>query len=307
MTHKGELLTNKGLQLAVYCYEDATLLNATEASSMASQWHFQMVFVLKGSLNCAVNKDSVPFLTLENQQHNTIALHPQIHFSPLVEDEPLEIMVICLSSSFLLHHLSAAHPGYENLISSDKNLTPIFCKHNFHITPEINTILNSISNAPYSDFSKTLFLKSKALELLVLQISQFELLENDDLSTRLKRADLQKMQEVKQIVVSNIENPLSLRTLAHMVGTNEFNLKKNFKASFGTTVYGYLTQYKMEQAKIMLVLGEEKIAEISRKMGYKHATHFTSAFKKYFGYLPNKIKMLILIGPCELVSLWLPI
>jgi len=32
------------------------------------------------------------------------------------------------------------------------------------------------------------------------------------------------------------------------------------------------------------------VAETSKKMGYKHATHFTNAFKKYFGFLPNKIK-----------------
>lgn len=126
-------------------------------------------------------------------------------------------------------------------------------------------------------------------------MSQFEQTENDQLQLGLKKEELDRMQEVKEILMRNIESQFSLRTLAHMVGTNEFNLKKNFKAAFGTTVYGYFNQYKMEQAKAMLIEGDTKVAEVSGKMGYKHATHFTSAFKKYFGYLPTKIKMSMLL------------
>lgn len=61
------------------------------------------------------------------------------------------------------------------------------------------------------------------------------------------------------------------------------NFKQQFKAAYSVPYMSYLNQYKMEQAKVML-------------MGYKPVTHFTSAFKKYFGYLPDKIKMLMLIS-----------
>ncbi|MNT78841.1 Helix-turn-helix domain protein [compost metagenome] len=46
----------------------------------------------------------------------------------------------------------------------------------------------------------------------------------------------------------------------------------------------------MEKARSILLAKDITVAEIAKKVGYKHATHFTSAFKKYFGYLPNKIK-----------------
>ena len=75
-----------------------------------------------------------------------------------------------------------------------------------------------------------------------------------------------------------------------MVGTNEYDLKRDFKVVFGNTVYGYLKQYRMEQAKSMLIENDATVAEISLKVGYKHATHFTSAFKKHYGYLPNKLR-----------------
>ena len=33
-----------------------------------------------------------------------------------------------------------------------------------------------------------------------------------------------------------------------------------------------------------------RITEIAEAVGYKHATHFTNAFKKFFGYLPQSLK-----------------
>jgi AraC-like DNA-binding protein len=52
----------------------------------------------------------------------------------------------------------------------------------------------------------------------------------------------------------------------------------------------------MERSKKMLLNDKIKIAEVAEKLGYSHATHFTSAFKKYFGYLPNKLRLLVLIA-----------
>jgi len=74
-------------------------------------------------------------------------------------------------------------------------------------------------------------------------------------------------------------------------GSDEFKLKRNFKPAFGTTVNAYLNQHKMTAAKNMLIEQDLTIAEVSEKMGYRYATHFSSAFKKkYFDFLPNKIK-----------------
>ncbi|GAB3894379.1 helix-turn-helix transcriptional regulator [Spirosoma agri] len=67
-----------------------------------------------------------------------------------------------------------------------------------------------------------------------------------------------------------------------------------------TTVFGYLNQFKMEKAKDLLTAGQTKISAIARSLGYKHATHFTAAFKKYFGFLPHKIKMSVLMPFIEL-------
>jgi AraC-like DNA-binding protein len=106
----------------------------------------------------------------------------------------------------------------------------------------------------------------------------------------LKDEDKRKMAAARDFLIINWLNPLTLKDLSHEVGTNEYYLKKQFKMVFGTTVFGYLQAFKIEKAKEMLIQQDIKIAEIAQKLGYKHATHFTAAFKKQVGILPNQFR-----------------
>jgi len=319
MTAKGEELTVKGefpgnkinsVNDIAFCYSKRSAgKNQDEAVNtalpFASQPLFQMVFTLKGNITFSDADLKKDFVTIGDQQHNLMLVYPEKLSSKYIEDQQHEIIYITFSPSFLFRYLPQEHSSYLHLSTALAAGRPaVFSKQNMHVTPEINAILNSIDNSPHKGFCERLFLESKMIELLTLQISQFEYAKENNQVLQLKREALDKMHEAREILVSNIEKPLTLRRLAHMVGTNEFNLKKHFKTAFGITVYGYLNQHKMVQARAMLIEGESKVAEVSVKMGYKHATHFTSAFKKYFGYLPTKIKMgLLLFDPEFLVLL----
>jgi len=161
---------------------------------------------------------------------------------------------------------------------------------NMHITSELNSISLRLGNPSENEFCDQLMLESKVIELLALQLSQYNQLKTKTSSFPLKDEDIEKMQVAKNILLNQTGKQLSLPALARLVGTNDFDLKRNFKAVFGNTIYGYLTQHKIERAKAMLLEKGVTIADVSKISGYKHPTHFTSAFKKYFGYLPDKIK-----------------
>ena len=68
------------------------------------------------------------------------------------------------------------------------------------------------------------------------------------------------------------------------------NLSEKERLAIEKKSYRHLCDMFMEMAKTMLLKKDITIAEISTKMGYTYPTHFSSAFKKYFGYLPNKLK-----------------
>ena len=301
MTQSGEVITQKGennthtfslhREASIHysgCSDSFSTI--TKAFSSPSKgYSLQMLFLLKGNISGYLPGSKKALLTFTEQQHNILLNHEKLRLQ--VKTEAHEIIFIRIDLSFLSRYIPTDHSGYLNLKTGiEQNEPAVFSGYNLHMTPEISAILNALRTSTHTGFCEKLFLESKILELLVLQLSQFEQIKDYIPARQLKKEELDKMYEVKEIMTGDLYQQFSLRNLAHMVGTNEFNLKRNFKLAFGTTVFGYLNQYKMAWAKRMLIEEDVTVAEVSEKMGYKYATHFSSAFKKFYGYLPNKLK-----------------
>jgi len=129
----------------------------------------------------------------------------------------------------------------------------------------------------------------KLTELWVLFLERTDTLDNRGRSVQLRPDELERMQKVRDLLHDQPAQSYSLVGLAHAVGTNEATLKKQFKAVYGTTVFGYLTARRMELAKSLLLAKELKVAAVAQEVGYKYASHFTAAFRKHFGILPNQL------------------
>ncbi|QES87507.1 helix-turn-helix domain-containing protein [Rhizosphaericola mali] len=158
------------------------------------------------------------------------------------------------------------------------------------ITAEMKQIIFAIINCPLEKGFKRIFLESKVIELLILQLTQVK--ENNHLlcESVLRKDDREKIYEAKEILEKQIENPCSLLQLSEMVGINDFKLKKGFKEVFGTTVFNYLSDFRMQKAKDMILENRQTIAEIAYEIGFKNPQHFTAAFKRKYGYLPSVLK-----------------
>lgn len=95
-----------------------------------------------------------------------------------------------------------------------------------------------------------------------------------------------KVHDAKDILLSRYQDMPSLHELAVMVGTNECTLKKAFKHEFGTTIFQYLFDYRMELAAHYLLDTNLSIADIDMRLGYDYQSHFCTAFKRKFGVSP---------------------
>lgn len=160
---------------------------------------------------------------------------------------------------------------------------------NLNITPYINKIVYEMSNTPYQGYLKKFYLEAKLLELFVNQISALDNADNLLLS-KLKPGDKDRIYAVKDYLDSNTNTNLTMIELAHMVGINQTKLKNGFKQLFGTTVFGYLTDIRMEKARLLILNENKNIGEVADLVGYHHPHHFAAAFKRKFGYSPGKLK-----------------
>ena len=165
------------------------------------------------------------------------------------------------------------------------------CWQSSPMTPTVKVILHQLLNCPYEDSLKQLYLEGKVLELMALQVNKFtEKTELVPHSRHLKPDDIERIHYAKHILVKNLVNPPSLIDLARRASINDFKLKQGFRQVFGTTVFGYLHQHRMEQAFLLLRSTEMTVTQVAQSIGYTNPSHFSAAFKKKYGVLPKTLK-----------------
>ncbi|GAB4372120.1 MAG: AraC family transcriptional regulator [Elainellaceae cyanobacterium] len=158
------------------------------------------------------------------------------------------------------------------------------------ITTAMQTVLRQIICCPYQGVTQKLYLESKVLELIALRIEQSiqsnSALKHQD-KTVLRSSDIDCIYQAKEILLTNWQNPPSLTDLARQSGLNDYKLKAGFREVFGTTVFGYLHLYRMEQAQRLLSQKQMSIREVGLQLGYSNPRCFADAFKKQFGITPR--------------------
>lgn len=150
-------------------------------------------------------------------------------------------------------------------------------------------LIQQITHCQFGGGMKRLFLLSKSIELLVLQAESIYAEQEKPNTTSLSELDKAKLREAKRFVESRLHHPPSLAEVAKAVTLNEYKLKKGFKQLFQQTVYGYLTQLRLEKAYLLLQEKELSASEIAFQLGYSSPQHFHTAFKKKFGVAPKSI------------------
>jgi AraC-like DNA-binding protein len=250
----------------------------------ATEDFVMMQFCLKGSCEYSTIKGNRT-ITFLGSEHNIVFIPKGQDLRFSYGSLPFEAVNIYFEKSFLSKYIPSDHPFMNKM---DSKYLSVIGSNNLSVSPKIQSVIQDIINCGFDGHLKKLYTQAKVIELLTLQLVQFE--EDTSESNTLKQSDIDKMMLVKDLITKDFKESFSLSYLSRAAGTNEQYLKKNFKILFGSTVFNYIQACKMEKAKELLLHGEYKIADIAELTGYKHATHFTSAFKKFFGYLPQKIK-----------------
>lgn len=157
------------------------------------------------------------------------------------------------------------------------------------MTPALQTVVHQILQCPYQGVMKRLYLEGKALELMTLQFCQFQdQQQGASASISLKADDVDRVHQAKAILIENLTNPPSLLELARQVAVNDHKLKQGFRQVFGTTVFGYLHDYRMEKARHLLETTESSVAEVAQQVGLSDRSHFAASFRKKFGVNPKE-------------------
>ncbi|MEM8639248.1 MAG: AraC family transcriptional regulator [Cyanobacteria bacterium P01_G01_bin.54] len=159
------------------------------------------------------------------------------------------------------------------------------------ITPAMTIALNQLLQCPYQGLTRRIYLESKSLELIALQLGQLsEAQPPSQSASSLKPKEIDRIYLARDILIRDIENPPSLLALAKQSGINSLKLKQGFRQVFNTTVFGYLYTHRMEEARRLLEMGDFNVTQVAQAVGYAHSGKFAAAFKKKFGITPKSLR-----------------
>jgi AraC family transcriptional regulator, transcriptional activator of the genes for pyochelin and ferripyochelin receptors len=247
-----------------------------------------LLFNLKGTTSLWIKEANMSF-DLATNQHNMFYGN-EADGKMKVDKSTHQLFTIQFTKDSFL---KIANEGNDTLKRfADKVLegkTASLSKNNLNIDIGIQSCIKSALNCRYSEDLKKIFL-SKAIEMLVLQAESFNQFLTTKPSYVKTSYDKERIIYAKDYIIQHIESPPTLSELARIAGINEFKLKKGFKEIFGTTVFGYLTESRLELAKMDLQENKKTISEIAFELGYSSVQHFSNAFKKKFGVARRRWK-----------------
>lgn len=190
---------------------------------------------------------------------------------------------------------------YYNIINEDWELHKKFSKNillrkstyltskYISFTPGIQWIIHEIKSCTRQGALKKMYIEAKIKELLIHQLEA--IIEQPIINEIVNEDEYAKLQQARQIIEKDCAHAPTLTELSRMISLNEFKLKKGFKACFGTTVKSYIIKLRMENAKELFKSKSWTVSEVAYKCGYKDVSHFSAAFKSFYGFSPQKIKI----------------
>jgi two-component system response regulator YesN len=110
------------------------------------------------------------------------------------------------------------------------------------------------------------------------------------LNEKRERKNKSTINNIIRYINENIDQEITLEKIAQRVFLTPNYIGHIFKEEMGISFSEYVTQSRMEFAKKLLKQSENKIYEVSLKVGYKNPHYFSKLFKQYTGFTPSQYK-----------------
>ncbi len=152
------------------------------------------------------------------------------------------------------------------------------------VNPLLKEIIGHMENKNFClDELDRLYLTSKSYELLfhlrhsVIRKGQWPLAANQ----------ARAVDRAVRLIKDHLDVPLSLEQIAREAGVCATGLNAGFKATFGTTVFGYIRQQRLSRAKELMEHQGKTASEAAWESGYQSLSSFHRAFYGQYGVSPG--------------------
>lgn len=102
--------------------------------------------------------------------------------------------------------------------------------------------------------------------------------------------DAGKLKQIQDYIEEHLADEIVIEDMAALIPMSQFHFARAFKAATGETPHKYLTQRRIERAKVLLTVTKLPVAEVAYRVGFSNQSHFTAHFRKVTGVTPKNYR-----------------
>lgn len=124
--------------------------------------------------------------------------------------------------------------------------------------------------------------------LIALEIEKITILANSLKSS--DTCDDKNVKKAVEIIRTNYNYDIDCSKLARDIGISDRYLRRIFEKTLGMTPKEYISNLKIEKAKVLLIHSDKAVAEIAIEVGYNTIQYFSEVFKRHIGITPCEFR-----------------
>ena len=149
----------------------------------------------------------------------------------------------------------------------------------------------TIVNNRRTDVVGRLLTEGAISSMLATQMEAYDLGRKSGISAGdLSGLELSKISRIGDYVKDNIKTKVNLPDLCKALAISPKKLQLGVRLLYGSTVAGYVQNFRLETSKELIHKTDLKISEISKEVGITSQSYFPKIFKERYGILPNEYK-----------------
>lgn len=104
------------------------------------------------------------------------------------------------------------------------------------------------------------------------------------------RLTAQLVRRVVDFLEANLGVDLSLADLSELGGLSQYHFARSFRATVGISPHRYLTELRVQRARLLVATTELSLSEIAPVVGFGSLSHFSTAFRSHVGCSPSRFR-----------------
>lgn len=150
---------------------------------------------------------------------------------------------------------------------------------------EIGVLMKQLHELPPFEF----FMQAMNILKKLAASKEFEILHTNPYINRYSKKEQERIREIYMLVDERYQNKITVEEVAQLCNLTKPAFCRYFKKATGNTFISFLNQYRVSQAKRLLLMGKN-ISETCYACGFESLSYFNRTFKKVTYENPSDFK-----------------